>query len=292
MAEPLQHLMGSGPYPVARSELTQALRFSTCSCMFVASSRRPLDFPGPTLHSHPGYEFALPQTPMPAGVIGTRTLGMELGMVYPINPEEPHGTTAPMTGIHLTAIQMDQDYLGNLARAIYGRRHIRFEQPGVPAGRGLLTPIELFVEEAENRQLGSDFVLESLATQIGVVLLRLFDHGLPEVPHDYAPVGRNDIRRAVDYLLNSGEDYSLEDVARVANLSPYHFIRVFRAETGRTPYEFLMQARVDRARSLLRATDLTVTEICYASGFKNLSHFTTVFKRLTQMSPTAYRKRP
>lgn len=283
--------MGNGPFPVPRAELPQALNYYSCSWMFVVASRLPLDFPGPSTHSHPGFEFFVPSTPMPATVVGRRSFLAEPGLVYPIDPYVPHGTHSPMPGLCLTGIQMDERHLQGLAEAAGFRGQVEFASAeGVPVDAALDASVRWFVEEAGNPQAGSGFLQESLAAEIAVLLLRRLNRQMPEPERLRATRVRKDIRRAIDYLLNSGEDYSLHDVARVANLSPYHFIRVFRSETGRTPYEFLTDSRIDRARALLCDTNLTVTEICYASGFKSPSHFARVFRRVTGLSPTAYRR--
>lgn len=78
-------------------------------------------------------------------------------------------------------------------------------------------------------------------------------------------------------------------LARRAKLSPYHFIRVFRAETGQTPHQYLRTRRIDRARHLLATTPLPVTDICEAVGFQSLGSFSSTFRRLTGETPAAYR---
>ena len=78
-------------------------------------------------------------------------------------------------------------------------------------------------------------------------------------------------------------------LARRAKLSPYHFIRAFRAETGLTPHQYLRMRRIERAQHLLATTPMDVTEICEAVGFKSLGSFSSVFRRITGHSPTAFR---
>jgi len=103
-------------------------------------------------------------------------------------------------------------------------------------------------------------------------------------------VTRN-INESIKFLKeNYQNEYCLEDVARVANLSPYHFIRVFKSQTGKTPYDFLMEIKLEKAKEMLMDSAKTVTEICSILGFSNPSHFAAVFHKATGQSPTAYRK--
>lgn len=83
----------------------------------------------------------------------------------------------------------------------------------------------------------------------------------------------------------------VEDVARVAHVSPAHFSRQFRATFGETPHRYLQHRRVERAGELLRATELSVTDICFDVGFGSLGTFSRTFRALTGESPSAYRAR-
>src|SRR5579884_446004 len=84
---------------------------------------------------------------------------------------------------------------------------------------------------------------------------------------------------------------SVEDVARVAHVSPAHFSRQFRATFGETPHRYLQRRRVERAGELLRATEHSVTDICFDVGFGSLGTFSRTFRALTGESPSEYRAR-
>lgn len=89
---------------------------------------------------------------------------------------------------------------------------------------------------------------------------------------------------------NYQNEYCLEEVARAANLSPYHFIRVFKSQTGKTPYEFLQELKIQKAKEMLLDDTKKITEICSILGFSSPSHFAAVFSKAVGQSPTAYRK--
>jgi AraC-like DNA-binding protein len=86
------------------------------------------------------------------------------------------------------------------------------------------------------------------------------------------------------------EPLGLQGLAREAHFSPRHFSRSFRRTFGETPYQYLLSRRIERARHLLRTTDLRVAEICLAVGFTGVGSFTTTFRRRVGVSPTAYRR--
>ena len=87
------------------------------------------------------------------------------------------------------------------------------------------------------------------------------------------------------------EPLDLDALAATAGLSKFHFLRCFAAVYGRTPGLHLTERRVERAQDLLRATTLTVTEICRAVGYEGLGTFSRRFHELVGESPSAYRER-
>jgi AraC-like DNA-binding protein len=87
------------------------------------------------------------------------------------------------------------------------------------------------------------------------------------------------------------EPLTVEEVARAAYLSPAHFIRLFDAVFGRTPHQFRIDARLDRARRLLARGEHSVTDVCMAVGFSSLGSFSDLFTRRVGSSPSAWRRR-
>ena len=73
-------------------------------------------------------------------------------------------------------------------------------------------------------------------------------------------------------------------------MSKYHFLRCFAATYGVTPAVYVAERRIERAQDLLRATNLTVTEVCMMVGYSSLGSFSTKFHELVGMSPSAYRR--
>jgi AraC-like DNA-binding protein len=85
------------------------------------------------------------------------------------------------------------------------------------------------------------------------------------------------------------EPLLVADMARAAGLSPAHFSREFRRTFGEAPHQYLLTRRLERAAALLRDTDRSVTEICFAVGLTSLGSFTTSFRRVYGAAPLAYR---
>ena len=83
---------------------------------------------------------------------------------------------------------------------------------------------------------------------------------------------------------------SLPDVAARANLSPYHFLRVYKRAYGETPHEFLTRLRIERAKTLLARGSHNVTEACFEVGFSSLGSFGALFAHRVGLSPSEYRR--
>jgi transcriptional regulator GlxA family with amidase domain len=90
---------------------------------------------------------------------------------------------------------------------------------------------------------------------------------------------------------NYAEPLDTARLARAALISQFHFIRAFRGAFGETPHQYLLRRRIERAQELLRATNLTVTEISLEVGFRSLGSFTTAFGEHAGEPPSAYRER-
>ncbi|MET9000112.1 AraC family transcriptional regulator [Amycolatopsis sp. NPDC004169] len=152
-----------------------------------------------------------------------------------------------------------------------------------------------------------DPVLASVATALGAAAVAGADELYAEsaaaflavhllTHHTAAPPprapGRDELRTrsAVRFIRDNHHlPLTLADMAAAADLSPFHFLRVFKAATGQTPYRYLTRVRVERACRHLERGELSVTEIAQACGFATPSRFAAAFRAQIGQSPSAYR---
>ena len=85
------------------------------------------------------------------------------------------------------------------------------------------------------------------------------------------------------------DDLSVEDLAKVLDLSRFHFSRLFKTTTFQTPYQFLLERRVRRSRDLLRSSDLSIADIALQCGFRSVTQFEEAFRRAMGVRPIRYR---
>lgn len=102
---------------------------------------------------------------------------------------------------------------------------------------------------------------------------------------------KNQIQDAINYMrLHYRDKLMLSDIASYASMSQYHFSRMFKKETGYSPYEYLTMIRLNKAKTLLKTTNLNIKEIANEVGYNNESNFIINFKEHTKMTPAEFRK--
>ena len=106
-----------------------------------------------------------------------------------------------------------------------------------------------------------------------------------------SPRAREQVLAAIARIeRHAHEELDLAGLAQSVNLSPFHFLRIFKRETGVTPYRFLLQTRIRNAIEFLRETSQPITDIAFDVGFGDLSNFINAFRREVGCSPCEYRK--
>lgn len=100
------------------------------------------------------------------------------------------------------------------------------------------------------------------------------------------------LRRVTDYIEeNLTKDLTLAEIADVARMSPHYFSRAFRKSTGIPPHRYVIDRRIEKAKTLLADNELPLVQVGLSVGFQNQSHFTTLFHKRTGVTPKVYRSR-
>lgn len=140
---------------------------------------------------------------------------------------------------------------------------------------------------------GDSMYGESLSTALVVHLLR--EYGGIQARHQFAHSGlsREQLRRVLEYIHDRLETaLTVSGVARTVHMSPYHFARLFKQSTGQSPYRYVVQARVKKAKELLISGRFRIVEITHRLGFADQSHFTRHFKRIFGITPKVLQSKP
>ena len=242
-------------------------------------------------HTHDGFAVGV----IEQGALGFYYRGENVvasqGAINLANPDEAHtGYAAAETGWTYRMFYLDPDLLQNAAAEIANRPITRlpFFQTGVLDDDDLAGIIHRFHRNLElEREVLSQLEKETrLLWMLTQLIMRHAD--APPAPHR---IGREDkaIHRVCEYIqAYCNENISIEQLAKVAHLSPFHFIRVFRNQMGLTPHAYLTQIRIRQAKGLL-AKGWTISAAAFETGFVDQSHLTRYFKRLMGVTPGQYR---
>jgi AraC family transcriptional regulator len=146
-------------------------------------------------------------------------------------------------------------------------------------------------EELRTGGATAPLLVESLANVLSVHLIRHITgpHRLPAATDGVLP--RRKLNTVIEYIMENLEgNPTLEQMAALVHLSPYHFARQFKATTGLPPHRYLIARRVERAQHLLRKDDeLGLAEVALRVGFSDQSKFSFHFKRIVGVTPGQFR---
>lgn len=152
--------------------------------------------------------------------------------------------------------------------------------------------IRNMIEELETKEYGFELAIKSYLYQLILLLLRR--HVKQLLTEDEYLKRKKNLERfnpVFQYIDNNFYDkISIEELARIANLSRYHFSRLFKELTNKTPSEYLNQVRVDKAEALLKYSDMNVTEVALSTGFSDPNYFSRVYKKYKNVSPSSVQK--
>ena len=129
-----------------------------------------------------------------------------------------------------------------------------------------------------------------MTNALAVHLLRRYETCRPPAGACPGGLSKPKLRRTTAYIeAHLAHELSLTELAAVAQTSPAHFARLFKQETGRTPLQYVIMCRIERAKQLLRETEWPIIEIGHQVGFTDQSYFTAVFRKYVATTPKAYR---
>jgi AraC family transcriptional regulator len=146
---------------------------------------------------------------------------------------------------------------------------------------------------AETADRGDPLLMEHLGLSLARCVIKLLEPRTRTTPSpDSGALVPQRLRRVMDYVESqlAQTDLSVADLAAIAHLSPYYFSRAFRQATGQAPHRFILQRRIARAQLHLSDGGDTLADIAYATGFSSQAHFSSMFRRLTGMTPRQYRQ--
>jgi AraC family transcriptional regulator len=186
-------------------------------------------------------------------------------------------TTEFMQSVARETLEQDPDQLEL-------RPEFRIRNPQIEAmGMMLLT-------ELQQEHSGSPLYVDSLTNVLAVNLLRQYTVTQPQVVIYEGGLPQHQLRQILDYIdAHLDQNIKLADLARLLDMSQFHFSHLFKQSIGTSPYQYLIQQRVERAKQLLKQTDRLIVDIALDCGFNSHSHLSKQFRQLTGVTSKAYR---
>ena len=160
------------------------------------------------------------------------------------------------------------------------------------AGDPLIMQLALALKtELKSGCLGGKVYSDSIITALTAHLLRNYANFSPKSPKEYRGLAPSKLDNVIDYIQTYLElNLGLSELADLSNLSPFYFSRLFKESTGLTPYQYISRLRIERAKQLLKDTDLEIVDIALRCGFSAQSSFSTAFRKAVGVTPKAYRQ--
>lgn len=231
-------------------------------------------------NAHVGYEFAWAVGGEADYRVGKNNITLRAGMIAMVPSHVEHANT--MRGsLRAHALVLSPEFV----RDVSDQLGVSMPTDATLAQSDRLATLSRWFEEEEVANSGQ-LVTDALSTLVVAETLKAAARDVRQRNEPSDPR----IDRAIDYIrTHVTKSIALEDVAREVGMSRFHFCRVFRQTTGKSPYQFVLDERLSRARAELLA-GRSVTEAAIDSGFSDLSRFAKLYARAFGERPSTARK--
>jgi AraC family transcriptional regulator len=239
-------------------------------------------------HTHPSYMFLLSFSDRTVIKLNNTIIISEPGKLFAIAPGIPHqeiieSTPSRYVAIVVSAIFFEQQLLE------YPAAHKAFSPFGLyQPYPNLGSLIKAFITEITNKPPGMNTIIHALSLEITHSIIRSI---MPITCKPGLAVARLDINTVIEYLYsNLGHKITISEMAEIIHMSPSHFSRIFKKETGETPIDYLNNIRLERAKKLLIAGEHSITEIALDCGFSSIAYLSASFYKKYKISPSNFQK--
>lgn len=187
--------------------------------------------------------------------------------------------------------QVSQVPMGDFLNFVSGMESGSYITLKVSQKNEIITLMNRILKERQSNEIGNDLLECLMVMELFVLISRALKMEWENNIKTRSPKVKELIQVAVNYINNNYErDISLGDIAHFVFLSPSYFTRAFKEEVGISPINYLLKTRIERAKELLKETQMKVSDIALGVGFANQQRFNEIFKKYTGVTPLHYRK--
>lgn len=246
------------------------------------------DYAVTDMHSHPSYHFVLTFSDQVMFKVGSKDVVIEPQKVLMISPNVLHKEILGSHFPRYIVIYIDKQFFQEQMKQYSIKSTFDFDYSFIPVPPNFLTMIKEFMVEVDNQIPGWESVSFASNLKICHYLIRSMLN--LEQKQDKV-TQRLEINKTIEYMhSNLHEKITLEDLSKIANMSPSYFARTFKKETGQSSIGYLNQIRLERVKRLLLEGDKAITEIALECGFGSSAYLSSCFYNQFKISPTDYRK--
>ncbi len=179
------------------------------------------------------------------------------------------------------SLLLDPRFIADVAGERLSTNAVQFATQRSGTDASITKYAEAFKAELANGTPNGPLYVETLTIGLTLHLLSSYAIAKPKIPVPRGKLSSAQLRRVVDFIMERlGDDVSLLAMAEQANVSPFHFIRLFRHTVGLTPHRFVLRQRTQKALNLLNEGKLSLSQVATESGFFDQAHFTRAFRKV------------
>lgn len=238
-------------------------------------------------HNHIEYEFMYLKNDDIITFCNGKNLAISKGNIFPFNSFDVHGQSTSIVVNGFICILISPSLMHEVSQEAFSfKNKLIFINKSFLPSSNLNFYLGAFINEYCNKEKHNKYCLDSLVKLIIIELLRcscnniIFNHEM-----------HSSILHA-KLFINENYDlpFNLQQVAEVAGMSKYYFVKRFASEMGISPQQYYEQIKISRAKTIIALGDKNLTEIAYELGYSSQSHFSTQFKKHTGLTASAYKK--
>ncbi|MEO0925575.1 MAG: AraC family transcriptional regulator [Cyanobacteria bacterium J06643_13] len=210
-----------------------------------------------------------------------------------LHPKDYYASYSWETTDEIVLLALKPDFLSDIAEQSECLNPDRIELTPILKDRDPILGqiVDSFLREMNTDGLGGKLYSETLATQFAIHLLRNYSTFPLRLKQYRGGLSPSKLQTVVEYIeANLASKIGLKDLAQIAQISPSYFLRLFKQSTGITPYQYVMQRRVELGKRLLKQEKLPTVEIALMCGFANQSSFAKTFRKVVGTTPKTYQK--
>ncbi len=240
------------------------------------------------LHSHEFYELELTLSGETEEYINGEKYTKKRGSISILTPADFHSYEVKDEISVAVAMFTEKCIPGGIAAQLFGRNSSRFIILSEEKTETLEKLYSILDSVKDYDKPFKETLIKRLMESLLLIILKEYSSD----GHIIKSSKQSDTDKALQYIdLHFRDNPSVSDVAALVGKSPDYFSKYFKKHTGYGFSEYLNKRKTECAEVLLKISDMSVTEICFNSGFESMSNFLRVFKSLTGMNPTEYKEK-